>query len=313
MVECVPNFSEGRDLAKVREIAAAIEATPGVLLLGWEADADHNRSVITFAGPLDAVVEAAVRGVGRAAELIDLRDHVGAHPRIGAADVVPFVPLDLLSASPGCESVVFGKDQEAGENLADCARAAHRAGEEIWQRFGIPSYFYEAAALKPERARLEKTRRKGFDGSPPDVGDIPAHPTAGACMIGARRILIAYNVDLETKDQQVAQEIAKKVRESSGVFRYVKAMGLYLPSRDCAQVSMNLTRYEEIPLMDLLRAIDEEAVRLGMRAGAGELIGMIPRRAFEMAPEFFQRAANFDAGRIIETRILTLTQANRVV
>jgi glutamate formiminotransferase len=308
VIECVPNFSEGRDLAKVREIAAAIEGTPGVLLLGWEADVDHNRSVITLAGPLDAVVEAAVRGVGRAAELIDLREHAGEHPRVGAADVVPFVPLDLLSASPGYESGVFGK---AVETLADCARAAHRAGEEIWRRFGIPSYYYEAAAVKPDRTRLEKTRRKGFDGAPPDVGDIPAHPTAGACMIGARGILIAYNVDLETKDQRVAQEIAKKVRESSGGFRHVKAMGLYLPSRDCAQVSMNLTQFEEIPLMDLLRAIDEEAVRLGTRAGAGELIGMIPRKAFEIAPAFFRRAGNFDQGRIIEVRISQLRAKSR--
>ena len=135
------------------------------------------------------------------------------------------------------------------------------------------------------------------------MGDIAAHPTAGACMIGARRILIAYNVDLETRDRQVAQEIAKKVRDSSGGFAYVKAMGLYLRSRDCAQVSMNLTRFEEIPLMELLRTIDEEAARLGTRAGAGELIGMIPRKAFEQAPEFFRRAGNFDEGRIIEVRI----------
>lgn len=284
VIECVPNFSEGRDLEKVRQIAAAIEATPGVLLLGWEADADHNRSVITMAGPPDAVVEAAVRGVGRAAELIDLREHAGEHPRVGATDVVPFVPLGV-------------------ETLEDCARAAHRAGEEIWRRFGIPSYFYEAAALKPERTRLEKTRRKGFDGGPPDVGDISAHPTAGACMIGARGILIAYNVDLETKDQKVAQEIAKKVRESSGGFPFVKAMGLYLPSRDCAQVSMNLTRFEQIPLMELLRTIDEEAMRFGTRAGAGELIGLIPRKAFDLAPGFFRRAANFDEERIIEARI----------
>jgi len=241
---------------------------------------------------MEAVVEAAVRGVGRAAELIDLREHQGEHPRVGAADVVPFVPLE-------------------GEALEDCAKAAHRAAQEIWRRFGIPSYFYEAAALKPERARLEKTRRNGFDGGGPDVGDIAAHPTAGACMLGARRILIAYNVDLDTRDRGVAQEIAKKVRQSSGGFLHVKAMGLYLPSRDCAQVSMNLTRYEEIPLMELLGTIDEEARRLGTRAGAGELIGMIPRKAFEMAPEFFRRAGNFDEGRIIEKRIAQLLTDSR--
>ncbi len=288
VIECVPNFSEGRDLEKVKKIAAAIESTPRVLLLGYEADADHNRSVITMAGPPDDVVEAAVQAVGRAAELIDLRSHAGEHPRVGATDVVPFVPLD------------------DSESLQDCAKAAHQAGAEIWRRFGIPSYFYEAAAWKHGRTRLEKTRRKGFDGAPPDIGDIPAHPTAGACMIGARRILIAYNVDLETRDPKIAQRIAIKIRESSGGFRHVKAMGLYLKSRDCAQVSMNLTHFAEIPLMDLLRTIDEEAIRLGTKAGTGELIGMIPRKAFQQAPAFFHRAANFEEGRIIEERISQL-------
>lgn len=284
MIECVPNFSEGRDSGKVNKIVAAIETTPGIAVLGWELDADHNRSVVTMAGPVDAVVEAAVRAVGRAADLIDLREHEGKHPRVGAADVVPFVPLE-------------------GSTMEDCVGAAHRAGDEIWRRFKIPSYFYESAAKKPERMRLEKTRRKGFDGGPPDAGDVAAHPTAGACMVGARRILIAYNVDLKTRDRAIAQEIAEKIRESSGGFKFVKAMGLYLPSRDCAQVTMNLTRYEEIPLMDLLSAIDREATRLGAAAGDGELIGLIPKRAFQMAPGFFRRAANFNEDRIIENRL----------
>ncbi|HLH43413.1 MAG TPA: hypothetical protein VKV74_10530, partial [Bryobacteraceae bacterium] len=173
MLECIPNFSEGRNAEVVRAIADAIQSAPGVLLLGWESDADHNRSVVTFAGPAEAVMEAAVRGVGRAAELIDLSGHEGVHPRTGAADVIPFAPLE-------------------GSSLEECVRVAHRAGEKIWSRFGIPVYFYEAAARTPGRQRLEKVRRKEFDGLPPDIGAIAAHPTAGACVVGAREFLIAY-------------------------------------------------------------------------------------------------------------------------
>ncbi len=268
----------------MRAIVETIGGTPGVVMLGWESDADHNRSVVTFAGPAEAVVEAAVRGAGKAAELIDLNRHVGKHPRVGAADVIPFIPL-------------------AGSSMEDAVAAAHRAGSGIWQRFGVPVYFYEAAARTPERKRLERVRRRGFDGLPADVGTIPAHPTAGAVMVGARQFLIAYNVDLETPDPAVAQAIARVIRESSGGFRYVKAMGLYLPSRNCAQVSMNLVNFAETPLENLFQAIQQEAERLGTRVNSCELIGFIPRAAFEKAPEFFRRAGNFDESRIIEHRI----------
>jgi glutamate formiminotransferase len=284
MLECVPNFSEGFDPGVVREIVAAIESAPGVLLLGWESDADHHRSVATFAGPADAVVEAAVRGAGKAAELVDLSLHQGQHPRVGAADVIPFVPLD-------------------GSTMEDAAAAAHRAGEEIWRRFGIPVYFYEAAARDPARKRLEKTRRPGFDGLPPDIGSIPAHSTAGAVMCGARGFLIAYNADLETGDVEIARTIARRIRESSGGFHGVKSIGLFLASRSCAQVSMNLTDFAATPLDQVMAAIDEEAARLGTRVRACELIGFIPQRAFEKSPAFFRRAANFNESRIIETRL----------
>ncbi len=292
MLECVPNFSEGRDLAVVREIVAAIESAPGVLLLGWESDADHNRSVATFAGPVDAVVEAAVRGAGKAAELIDLSRHQGQHPRVGAADVIPFVPLDELP--------------QDRSSMNDAAVAAHRAGAEIWRRFGVPVYFYEAAARVPARKRLEKVRRPGFDGSLPDIGTIAAHPTAGAVMCGARGFLIAFNADLETGDVEIARSIARHIRESSGGFRGVKSIGLYLASRACAQVSMNLTDFAATPLDQVMAAIDQEAARLGTRVRSCELIGFIPRRAFEHAPAFFRRAANFDESRIIETRLSQL-------
>ncbi|HEY7334538.1 MAG TPA: glutamate formimidoyltransferase [Bryobacteraceae bacterium] len=284
MIECIPNFSEGRDAGVVRAIVDAIARAPGILVLGWESDSDHNRSVVTFAGAGEAVMEAAVRGVGKAAELIDLSAHEGVHPRTGAADVVPFAPLE-------------------GSTLAECVTAARWAGEQIWERFGVPVYFYEAAALTPGRQRLEKIRRKEFDGLPSDVGATAAHPTAGASIVGAREFLIAYNVLLDTPDVTLAAAIARKIRESSGGFRHVKSIGLYLESRARAQVSMNLTNFADTPLNQVYECIETEAARLGTRVADGELIGFIPSRAFQMWPDFFQRASNFDSSRIIERRI----------
>jgi glutamate formiminotransferase len=290
MIECVPNFSEGRDQAVVSAIADAIAQTPGVLLLGWESDSDHNRSVVTFAGPSDAVVEAAVRGAGKAAELIDLSGHQGVHPRVGAADVIPFVPLE-------------------GSTMQDAVAAAHRAGEEIWRRFGVPVYFYEHAARIAGRRRLERARKRGFDGAPPDIGNRSEHPTAGASMVGARGFLIAYNVQLATRDAATAQAIARRIRESSGGFPHVKAMGIYLTSRDCAQVSMNLVDFLHTPLDRVYEAIVAAAREHGTEAASSQIIGFIPRRAYETAPEFFRRAENFSESRILETRIREVEQA----
>ena len=287
MIECVPNFSEGRDRAKVAAIADAISSVEGVVLLGWELDADHNRSVITFAGAPDAVLEAALRGVGKAAELIDLNQHQGVHPRVGAADVVPFIPLQ-------------------GSSMEECVRIAHEAGERVWHRFGIPIYFYEAAARRPGRKALQNVRRTGFDGLPPDYGGTGSHPTAGAACVGARRFLIAYNVDLVAQDIAIAKAIAKTIRESSGGFAHVKAIGLFLESQQRAQVSMNLTDFTQIPLDELYSAIEQEASRLGTSIDSSELIGFIPQAAFEQAPAFFRRIRGFDQSRVIESRIRQL-------
>jgi len=289
MIECVPNFSEGRDAATVGAIVDAIASAPGVLVLGAESDRDHNRSVVTFAGPASAVMEGAVRGAGQAAALIRLDQHQGVHPRVGAADVIPFVPLE-------------------GSTIEDCVAAAHQAGEEIWRRYGVPVYFYEAAARRPERKRLERVRRPGFDGALPDVGDIAAHPTAGASCVGARGFLIAYNVDLAGSDAAVAQSIARRIRESSGGFRFVEAMGLYLQSRGSAQVSMNLTNFAETPLDEVYETIRAAAQEHGTHVIGGELIGFIPRRAYQAAPRFFENAANFNLTRIVEERIAQLVR-----
>ena len=275
----------------MREIVAAIESVRGVLLLGWESDADHNRSVVTFAGPPDAVTEGAIRGVGRAAELIDISRHQGVHPRVGAADVIPFVPLDGAAIELTMEQ---------------CIAAAHRAGQGIWDRFRVPVYFYESAAKIAGRKRLERVRRPGFDGLPPDVGDIGAHPTAGAAVVGARGFLIAFNINLTTPDLDAARAIARTIRESSGGFQFVKAIGLPLASRDCAQVSINFVNFAETPFAQVWGAVAREAALLAVGVACSELIGFIPRRAFDQAPEFFGRAENFNESRILENRIAQL-------
>ncbi|MCC7175633.1 MAG: glutamate formimidoyltransferase [Bryobacterales bacterium] len=297
LIECVPNFSEGRDRGIVEKIVSAISSAPGAVLLAWEHDEDHNRAVVTFAGPPDAVVEGAVRGVEQAVKLIDLRRHSGAHPRIGAADVAPFVPV-------------------RGVTLEECAAIARRAGGEIWRRLGVPVYFYEAAALHPGRRNLADVRRGGFEGlreavraNPerrPDVGGPELHPTAGAVAVGARRFLIAYNINLASQDVRVARRIAGRIRESSGGFPHVKALGLELPSRKTVQVSMNLTNFEETPVERVFEAVEDEARRNGTAAASSEIIGLIPRRAFELAPEFYRRAANFTPQTILENRLAAL-------
>lgn len=287
MIECVPNFSEGRNEGVVRSIVQAIGSAPGVLVLGWEMDGDHNRSVVTFAGEPEAVAEGAIRGVGRAAELIDISHHEGVHPRVGAADVIPFVPLD-------------------GGTMEQCVDAAHLAGGEIWNRFRVPVYYYESAALIEGRKRLERVRRPGFDALPPDAGNVAAHPTAGAAVVGARGFLIAYNINLATREVAVAKGIARTIRESSGGFPFVKAIGLPLASRNCAQVSMNFVNFSETPFDEVWDTVAREAATLGASIASSQLIGFIPQRAYEQAPAFFKRAENFDQSRVLENRIAQL-------
>jgi glutamate formiminotransferase len=274
LVECVPNFSEGRDATVVEEIARAIESVAGARVLHRHLDHDHHRSVLTFVAPPEAVGEAAVRGAGRAAELIDLRCHRGEHPRIGAADVIPFVPLESVA-------------------LEDCAAIARVAGEEIWRRHRIPVYYYEAAARDPARAALEAIRRGGLS---PDVGGPEFHPTAGASVVGARKILIAYNVYLDTRDVAIAKRIARQVRASSGGLPCVKALGVLVGGR--AQVSMNLTDFETTPVQAAFEAVRAAALREGADVAATELVGLIPRRALEGA-----RVDNLHPGLVLENLI----------
>src|SRR5215472_5492973 len=294
LVECVPNFSEGRDMAKVDAIVQAISGVPEVVLLDRESDADHNRSVLTFVGPPGAVAEAAFRCVEKAVSLIDLRTHTGAHPRIGAADVVPFIPIE-------------------GVTVEECVRLAERVGQQIWERLRVPVYFYEAAARRPERANLENIRRGQFEAlvkemgvvpeRAPDCGEPVCHPSAGAVVVGARKFLIAYNVNLGTPDLGIAKKIAKTIRFSNGGFRFVKSMGVDLGSRKLAQVSINLTDFEQTPMHLVFETVRREAERWGVPVVGSEIVGLIPKKSIEMSADYFLRFENFRPELILENRI----------
>src|SRR5215813_7645794 len=291
LVECVPNFSEGRDKAKVDAIVESMKL-PGVYLLDREMDADHNRCVITLVGEREAIQEAAIRGVGKAAELIDLNKHQGAHPRMGAADVVPFIPIE-------------------GVTIEDCVAMARHVGAEIWKRHQIPVYLYEAAATSPERQGLENIRKGQFEGiraeiatNParrPDIGEPRVHPTAGATVVGARKFLIAYNVFLNTTDVDIAKKVAKAVRFSSGGMRFVKGAGFLV--RGLAQVSMNLTDFEQTPIHRVFEMVKREAARYGVTPVSSEIVGLIPKKALENAAEWFLQVENFDSSLILENRL----------
>jgi glutamate formiminotransferase len=297
VIECVPNFSEGRDAAVVTRIVEAIAGVPDVAVLGQTSDRDHNRSVITFAGAPGPVAEAAFRAIERASELIDLNRHAGVHPRIGATDVVPLVPV-------------------SGATIEFCARLAEQLGERVWRELHIPVYLYEGAARRADRVNLANIRRGRFEKlraevrlNPerlPDFGEAALHPTAGACIIGARKFLIAFNVNLKTADVEAARAIAKRIRFSSGGLPAVRALGLFLESRHQAQVSINLTDFELTPLCAVIEAVRSEAQRCGAQIAGMELIGLIPRKALETAGDCDLQFENFGPDLILENRLAQL-------
>lgn len=268
-------------MAVVAALESAIAQIPGAAVLDRSSDTDHNRSVITFAGNPESVLEAAVRVAARAASLIDLTRHEGVHPRLGALDVLPFVPL-------------------SGATLADCAEWAHRAGERIWNELRIPVYFYEAAARRPECRKLEDARRGTF---PPDLGGPALHPTAGAVIVGARKILIAFNINLATTDIDAAKDIARLIRASSGGLPGVKALGLRLASRGLVQVSMNLTDIDQTSLHAVFDRVTRLAAARGLHVAGSELIGLLPRQAVEAAFAHFVKLPAFESTHVIENRL----------
>ncbi|HZT68438.1 MAG TPA: glutamate formimidoyltransferase [Terriglobia bacterium] len=294
IVECVPNFSEGEDRRRIESIVQALLSGPDVHLLDVQMDADHNRTVVTFVGSRESVGEAALRAIGSAAELIDLNDHRGVHPRIGATDVVPFVPI-------------------RGVNLMDCVEIARYVAAETWRRFRIPTYLYEEAARDPRRRNLEYVRQGQFEklreevrknpDRKPDFGGADLHPTAGATAVGARNFLIAYNINLNTDDLNIAKAIARRIRASDGGLPAVKAIGVEAKALGRVQVSINLTDFLTTSIGAVFDAVAQEAARAGTTIESSEIVGLVPRRAIEDAAAHLLKIRDFHSDLILEERL----------
>ncbi len=294
LVECVPNFSEGRKTETLERLAQSIETVETACVLDTHMDADHNRSVITFVATPEMIVEAASRAVALATELIDMRQHSGQHPRLGATDVLPFVPL-------------------RGVTMSDCVELAHRAGARIGSELGIPVYFYERAALKPDRVNLEDVRRGALEllreeiavdpKRAPDMGPLSVHESAGAIAIGARPFLIAFNVNLRSNDVTIARKIARAVRARHGGLPFVKALGFELRSRGLVQVSMNLVNYEVTGLQQAYEAVRAQAETFGVGVVGTEIVGLVPENALDKRTEYFRKLENFSKDKVLESRL----------
>ena len=297
LIECIPNFSEARRPEIIDQIVAAITSVDGARMLDRSSDLDHNRTVLTFAGAPAVVEEAAFRAIKTASELIDLNQHSGAHPRIGATDVVPFVPLSNAS-------------------MEECIAIARRLGQRVGSELNSPVYLYEAAAARPERANLENIRRGQYEGLKTEVESDPERRpdfgpselgAAGATVIGARNPLIAFNVYLTTDDASIAKKIAKAIRNSSGGLRYVKGLGLLVDGR--AQVSMNLTNFRETPIARVVETVRREAERYGVGIHHSELVGLIPQDALTDAAVWYTQLDQFDKEQILEARLFSAVSA----
>src|SRR5262245_24475543 len=293
IIECIPNVSEGRRSDVVESIAAAVRGVPGVTLLDYSSDASHNRSVFTFAGDARAVKAAVLAMYDRALPAIDLRSHSGEHPRLGAVDVVPFVPID-------------------GVTMAECVALAKDVAQEVAARFGVPIYLYEEASANPARKNLEDIRRGEFEGLgakmategwSPDYGPLTPHPSAGASVVGARMPLVAYNINLNTDRLDVAKKIAAAIRHSSGGFRFVKAAGFALKDRGIVQVSMNLTNYEKTPIFRVFETVKREAERYGVSILESEIVGLVPAAALNACVEHYLQFAGFNVNQILEHKL----------
>ena len=298
IVECVPNFSEGRDKAVIDRIVSAIETSGGVKVLDVDPGEATNRTVVTFVGSPEAVVEAAFAGVKKAAELIDMRKHKGAHPRMGATDVIPFVP------------------QSKDVTVEECVELSKRVAQRIWDELKVPSFLYEDSATRPERRNLATCRKGEFEGMPekllqeewaPDYGERKIHPTAGITAIGARMPLVAFNINLATSDVEVAKKIAKVIRGSSGGFRSCKAMGFMMEDRGIAQVSMNMVNYEDTPLYVVYEQVRALAERYGTYIVDSEIVGLTPAKAMIDCAEFYLKARDFNChNQIMEYHLLDM-------
>ena len=293
LIECIPNVSEGRRQDVVTAMADAVRRVNGVSLLDFSSDPSHNRSVFTLVGDAAGVEQAVLALFERAVADIDLRTHKGEHPRLGAVDVVPFVPIE-------------------GVTMAQCVELAKKVGAAVAERFGVPVFLYEEASTNPARKNLEDIRRGEFEGlaakilAPewkPDFGPSAPHPSAGASVIGARMPLIAYNINLATDRLDVAKKIAAAIRQSSGGFRFVKAAGFKLDDRGIVQVSMNLTNYEKTPIFRVFETVKREAARYGVSILESEIVGLIPSAALAAAAEFYLQIEGFTPDQILENKL----------
>jgi glutamate formiminotransferase / 5-formyltetrahydrofolate cyclo-ligase len=293
IIECVPNISEGRRVDVIDGIAASLRAVPGLSVLDVQSDAAHNRSVLTLAGDAAAMAGGIPRLFEGALAAIDLRSHQGEHPRLGAVDVVPFIPIE-------------------GVSMAECVALAKSIAADVSARFTLPVYLYEEASSNPARRNLEDIRRGEFEGLAakmsasgwaPDYGPAAPHPSAGASVIGARMPLIAYNINLATNRLDVAKKIAAAIRMSSGGLRYVKAMGIPLEDRGIVQVSMNLTNFEKTPIFRVFDLVKREAARYGVNVLESEIVGLVPAAALTQAAEYFLQLEGFTAGQVLENKL----------
>jgi len=297
LVECVPNFSEGLNTETVQRIADAIRSVDSTCVLDTHIDPDHNRSVITFVAPPAKIVEAALKAVARATQLIDMRQHKGEHPRLGATDVLPFVPVRDVT-------------------IEECVQLAHQAGRRIAAELSIPVYFYEQAALRPERKNLEDVRRGALErlrkeiatvqAREPDVGPRLTHETAGAIAVGARQFLIAFNVVLKSPDITIARQIAKTIRFRHGGLPFLKALGFQLHSRGFVQVSMNLVNYEVTGMTEAYEAVEREANRIGVKIESAEIVGLVPEAALDRKAAYFSKLVDFSERKVLEYQIAEL-------
>lgn len=294
LVECIPNVSEGRRTEVIESLVGVIKEVPGVVLLDYSSDASHNRSVITMVGDPDSVGEAAFRLAKAARDNIDLSHHTGEHPRMGAIDVIPFVPIKEMS-------------------VAECVELSKKVGERIYNELSIPVFLYEESATAPHRKNLAAIRKGQFEGMAekvkqdkwhPDYGNDEIHPTAGVVAVGARAPLVAFNINLGTSDITVADKIAKIIRESSGGLKYVKALGVMLEDRNIAQVSINMCNYEKTPLYRVFELVRAEAARYGVNIIGSEIIGLTPMGALIDTAEYYLKIENFSRAQVLENRLM---------
>lgn len=293
IVECVPNFSEGCKQEVIDAITSEVKKVAGVTLLNVQSDASHNRTVVTFVGEPQSVKKAAFNACAKATELIDMEKHHGEHPRIGATDVIPFIPVSNVS-------------------MDECIELSNELGKQIAEKLGIPVYMYEASAKRPQNIKLPDVRKGQYEGLKeeiskperyPDYGPARMHPTAGATVVGARQFLIAYNINLSTSDVKIAKKIATAIREAKGGYKYCRAMGIMIEERNMAQVTINMVNYEGTPLHRVFETVKSEAARYGVNIIGSEIVGLLPMQALIDTAEFYLRLENFDRKQVMEENI----------